>query len=1428
MASAATGHHISSSSRTELDSHANMVVVGSNCTVFDHTGKFCTVNSFAESAGKLNGVPIVDAVVAYDCPYSAKVYLLLMRNALQVSDIQVNLLPPFVVREAGLHIDDCPKSQSPDPTVDVHCIYSREADLRIHFGLHNTFSYFETRKPTEKELATCDKIFLTPDSPWWNPHSPHFTANEEAMLMPDGSIPLVHERSEPLIEDREIDLPTVDVVEAHIDSLLASAINYDEVILDPDVSSPIPENQSVACMEMQAFYDELASDALIGKISAAFGLNKSATNVDHERNCPLFTTTLDELESEFESEIAAVDVSSPSGVTPEFLSKIWSVSPRQAEDIVDQNTQLNRQSSEGQLSRQFSTNDRMLRYRRIQSYFFTDTMFVTKKAESFRGFTCLQLFVSDKGFVAVYPMESKSDFDQALHLFCKEVGVPKTLVVDPSGEQTSRAVRRFCNQIGTTLRILEESTQWANRAELYIGLLKRAIRRDLRQSNCPMVLWDYCAQRRALIHNLTPRNLFQLEKQSPYQFTFGVQGDISRLCNFGWYEWCYYKEESAKTTIFPNQKEFLGRNLGPSKNEGNEMAQWILTSKGTVVPRRSCRRLTQLELDSDSEKKRRDLYDKIISSKLGDCLRLPPTPSDRPKASDTNAHSYDSRNSDEEEPRDLVDEDPLDESGIPVFENSYGDTLINAEVLLPQGEELRKARVRKRIIGTDGNEIGEYDSNPLLNTLIYEVEFPDGTVRDYGANVIAENLYSQLDPDGYRQQVMDCILEHSSDDTAVAKADKYAITKGGSKRLRKTTIGWKMLIRWTDGNEEWIPLKKLKEHYPVQTAEYAISNNIVDEAAFAWWVPYTLRRRDRMIASVKARIRDTTVKFGIKVPRTKKQARELDRTNGNTLWSDAITLEMRTILPAFDLSDNDVIPPDYKQTSGHLVFDVKMDFTRKARWVKNGHLTADPESSNFAGVVSRESVRIALTYAALNNLDVCAGDIKSAYLQAPASEKHYIVCGDEFPLEWQGRVAIIRRALYGGKSAGSDYWKHMRTCMTHLGFESCKADQDVWMRKATHPTTKAQYWEYVLLYVDDCLCVSHRPQKVLEKEIGKYWTMKPGSVGPPSIYLGNKVSKVTLENGVKAWSFSSSQYVQGAVTNVETYLKRKGESLPRKCSTPLATNYRPEIDISEELNSAEASYFMSLVGILRWIVELGRVDITCEVSMMASMMANPRRGHLDQLLHIFGYLKANHNAEMVFDPTMPNIDKSQFPRQSWSHTPYAGMKEQMPDNMHEPRGFGFVISAYVDSDHAGDSVTRRSRTGFIIFLNSAPIYWMSKKQPGLETSSFGSEFMAMKHCCEYLRGLRYKLRMMGIPVEGPSYIFGDNKSVLANSSVPDSMLQKKSNSIAYHFVREGCCYDEWRVTYINTLENIADLLTKPLGGEKRRYFIRQILHWLGK
>ena len=154
------------------------------------------------------------------------------------------------------------------------------------------------------------------------------------------------------------------------------------------------------------------------------------------------------------------------------------------------------------------------------------------------------------------------------------------------------------------------------------------------------------------------------------------------------------------------------------------------------------------------------------------------------------------------------------------------------------------------------------------------------------------------------------------------------------------------------------------------------------------------------------------------------------------------------------------------------------------------------------------------------------------------------------------------------------------------------------------------------------------------------------------------------------------------------------------------------------------------------------------------------------------------------------------------------------------------MRVFVDSDHAGETLTRRSRTGFIVFLNNAPIYWLSKKQTSCETSTFGSEFVAMKQATEFVRGLRYKLRMFGIQCQEPTFMYGDNQSVLANTTAPDSTLKKKSNSIAYHFVREGCARDEWRTTYVNTSDNPADLMTKPLpSGEKRNRFVRMLL-WL--
>ena len=156
---------------------------------------------------------------------------------------------------------------------------------------------------------------------------------------------------------------------------------------------------------------------------------------------------------------------------------------------------------------------------------------------------------------------------------------------------------------------------------------------------------------------------------------------------------------------------------------------------------------------------------------------------------------------------------------------------------------------------------------------------------------------------------------------------------------------------------------------------------------------------------------------------------------------DAINRETENLKVAFDILEDGVkILVGYNKASGHVVFDVHMTLEWKAWWIKDGHKTPEPELSTFAGVVSRESVRIALSHAALNDIPICACDIQNAYLQAPSSEKHYVVCGPEFGLENVGECTIIVRALYGGKSAGADYWRHVRSDIEEMGFSSCKAD----------------------------------------------------------------------------------------------------------------------------------------------------------------------------------------------------------------------------------------------------------------------------------------------------------------------------------------------------------------------------------------------------
>jgi hypothetical protein len=226
---------------------------------------------------------------------------------------------------------------------------------------------------------------------------------------------------------------------------------------------------------------------------------------------------------------------------------------------------------------------------------------------------------------------------------------------------------------------------------------------------------------------------------------------------------------------------------------------------------------------------------------------------------------------------------------------------------------------------------------------------------------------------------------------------------------------------------------------------------------------------------------------------------------------------------------------------------------------------------------------------------------------------------------------------------------------------------------------------------------------------------------------------------------------------------------------------------------------------------------------MASQMASPSEGHLDALLHIFGFLRINHNSRMAYDPSYPTIDINVFKPNNWKSF-YGNVEESIPSTTPEPRGKNVDLRLYVDSDHAGEKHTHRSCMGFFVFMNAALVQWFSKQQATIETSVFGAEFVAIKIGMESLRGLCYKLRMMGVGISGPSNIYGNNMSVIHNTQRLESMLKKKSNSICYHAVRESVAMGESLTGHIGTNENVGNLATKVLYDQKRQYMVSQLLY----
>jgi hypothetical protein len=514
----------------------------------------------------------------------------------------------------------------------------------------------------------------------------------------------------------------------------------------------------------------------------------------------------------------------------------------------------------------------------------------------------------------------------------------------------------------------------------------------------------------------------QLHGRTPYEVITGNTPDILEFLEFTWYQPVWYYE----STTFPAQTKHLARWLGVAHKVGQAMCYWLLPVSEIPIARTTIQEVSQHELQSKDFQRQLKHFDNAVHEKL----------KQEHQGMSPQLRLY---RQDEDED-DQFEQEPMepDSSSLDIDEieaDAY-DELLLTEPLLPKDGVMVRAKIIGRKRDINDNPVGTFNVNPLLNTRVYLAEFPDGHIQELSANIIAEAIYSSMSDDGYEEQIFHDIIDHRQ------------LYDDPNNLHQFTTKGWEICVAWTDGTSSWHKMVEIKNSFPLALAEYVNANDLQNYPAFSWCVSHTFHKRKHAIKAVKSRYSRRTHKFGIYVPQNVQEAREVDRQTNTTFWRDAIKKKKNNRLALKFLQDKRQVPIGYKWIKCHMIFDVKMDFTRKARYVAGGHMTDPPASITYSSVVSKDSVRIAFLLAALNDVNLLATDIGNAYLNAEPREKVYTTAGPEFG-ELQGCPVLIVRALYGLKSSGAAWRSNLANTLHQLGYKSCLADPDVWLRPVT-------------------------------------------------------------------------------------------------------------------------------------------------------------------------------------------------------------------------------------------------------------------------------------------------------------------------------------------------------------------------------------------
>jgi hypothetical protein len=497
----------------------------------------------------------------------------------------------------------------------------------------------------------------------------------------------------------------------------------------------------------------------------------------------------------------------------------------------------------------------------------------------------------------------------------------------------------------------------------------------------------------------------------------------------------------------------------------------------------------------------------------------------------------------------------------------------------------------------------------------------------------------------------------------------------------------------------------------------------------------------------------------------------------------------------------------------HFVFDVKHDGRYKARLVADGHRTPIPEESVYSGVVSLRGFRLVVFLAKLNNLKLWATDVSNAYLEAYTKEKLYVEAGPELGAHRVHHLLVIKKALYGLRTSGARWHDRLSDVLRDIGFFPCKAEPDIWI------ILKNGHYEYLAVYVDDLAMAMEDPAEFVKLLEEKYKFHFKGT-GPIAFHLG--IDLYEEEDGTLC--MSSKKYIDRLFMNYEKIFKKSPKSI---FTSPILKGDHPELDESCLLDTPGIRDYQSLIGALQWLVSIGRFDINTAVMTMSTFRSAPRKGHMERVQRIFGYLYKMKHAIIRVRTGEPDYSALPDMEYDWTRSVYGEIKELLPKDAPEPLGNYVTTTSYVDANLMHDIVTGRSVTGILHLVNQTPIEWYSKKQPTVQTATYGSEFMAARTCVEHITEMRNTLRYLGVPIRDKSYMFGDNQSVVNSSTQVHAKLHKRHNILSFNQVREAVAAKIISYHFIPGNANPADVLSKHWGYDQIWHLLQPLLFWQG-